>query len=375
MNLTDWILPSIIGGIFFEVAGKSLALPLLWGLVRQQARWMKKIPIPVVKSIITVLALLLLIVTLWATHQAVPVMPHYDLSAEETLNGDREARDRQIEIWYGRRVALKAEFAWILFAGLAFGIFGAVRSATFAALEKPRKTDLQKIGWFRRMARQHRRFLNWAYSEKPPVGILAYGSLITDPGRDIAPLIQNYLPMQTPFKIEFARSSSGRSGAPTLVPVDNGGSHVLAQLMVLGASVDAEIAEDLLYCREIDQVGSGKTYPRDRVPKSGQVQIVRSKGLTAADPVLYTKIDANLKNPTADVLADLAIESARGDAGTHGRDGITYLRDAKNAGISTPLMASYESEILRRTGASTLGEAIDLVTSRRDESDTCPPIN
>src|SRR3954447_17111626 len=54
----------------------------------------------------------------------------------------------------------------------------------------------------------------------PKVGILAYGSLIDNPGAEIeAALISREADILTPFGVEFARSSSKGSGAPTLVPV------------------------------------------------------------------------------------------------------------------------------------------------------------
>ena len=59
------------------------------------------------------------------------------------------------------------------------------------------------------------------------IGILAFGSLIDEPGKVIGPLIRERISgIPTPFSIEFARSSSTRSGAPTLIPVDIGGSPV-----------------------------------------------------------------------------------------------------------------------------------------------------
>ena len=70
------------------------------------------------------------------------------------------------------------------------------------------------------------------------VGILAYGSLIEDLGKEIEPLIRERREnIETPFSIEFARSSSTRDGAPTLVPVENGGSPVLATVLLLEAGV------------------------------------------------------------------------------------------------------------------------------------------
>lgn len=66
------------------------------------------------------------------------------------------------------------------------------------------------------------------------VGILAYGSLIEEPGVEIEPLIvERQQGIETPFPVEFARSSDTRQGAPTLVPVDQGGSLVPAEVLVL----------------------------------------------------------------------------------------------------------------------------------------------
>lgn len=53
------------------------------------------------------------------------------------------------------------------------------------------------------------------------------------------------------------------------------------------------------------------------------------------DYVLYTKIGANIENPTAEKLSDLAIESAKEEAGKQGKDGIGYLVSVKKQGIET----------------------------------------
>jgi hypothetical protein len=55
-------------------------------------------------------------------------------------------------------------------------------------------------------------------------------------------------------------------------------------------------------------------------------------------------------------LAELAVESARLER--TGRDGITYLREVKRNGITTPLSDAYEREILRLTQAHDLDEAL-----------------
>lgn len=57
-----------------------------------------------------------------------------------------------------------------------------------------------------------------------PIGILAYGSLINNPGDELAPLIIERIPCMTPFNVEYARLSLTRDNAPTLIPVQGEGS-------------------------------------------------------------------------------------------------------------------------------------------------------
>jgi hypothetical protein len=85
------------------------------------------------------------------------------------------------------------------------------------------------------------------------VGILAYGSLICEPGPEIEPVIARRISCQTPFKVEFARTSKTRKGGPTLVPCDDG-SQVAAQILVV--QLPLKDATDRLYRREIRKVGT-----------------------------------------------------------------------------------------------------------------------
>jgi hypothetical protein len=55
-------------------------------------------------------------------------------------------------------------------------------------------------------------------------------------------------------------------------------------------------------------------------------------------------------------LAEQAITSAHLER--TGRDGITYLIEAKRNGMMTPLSDAYEQEILRRTQSRNLEEAL-----------------
>lgn len=83
------------------------------------------------------------------------------------------------------------------------------------------------------------------------IGILAYGSLIGNPGKDIEPLIrERRVKVETPFCVEFAHKSRKRSDAPTVIPVENGGCRVLATILVLDAGISLEKAEDLLWRRD-----------------------------------------------------------------------------------------------------------------------------
>jgi hypothetical protein len=76
------------------------------------------------------------------------------------------------------------------------------------------------------------------------------------------------------------------------------------------------------------------------------------------DVVLYTKLGANITDLSASKLAEMAIKSAKAEAGRTGKDGISYLISVKEQGITTPLMPGYENEILQSTGASSLEDAL-----------------
>jgi hypothetical protein len=92
-----------------------------------------------------------------------------------------------------------------------------------------------------------------------PVGILAFGSLIADPGSEIEPaIVGRKTGILTPFSVEFARKSLKRGGALTLVPVAVGGSPVLAQILIL--NISEQEAMDRLWRREINKVGQGGHY-------------------------------------------------------------------------------------------------------------------
>lgn len=187
------------------------------------------------------------------------------------------------------------------------------------------------------------------------IGILAYGSLITDPGEELERVtIATTRDVLTPFAVEYARSSRGREGAPTLVPVVSGGARVKAWIYEVDA--DVKTACDILYRREIDAIGSGKSFSEPEPGDLKRVGIERHVGLGGLHVVLSTKLAQTIMPLTAERLADLAIDSAR--KLKNGRDGISYLINATRNGIETPLSAAYAKEVMRRLGVADLAQAI-----------------
>ena len=201
------------------------------------------------------------------------------------------------------------------------------------------------------------------------IAILAFGSLIDEPGKEINPLIRERIKdVRTPFSIEFARSSKKRCGAPTLIPVDVGGSPVNAVLLVLDAAIGLGEAKSLLWRRETRKVCSGKTYSRPALPGQNQVVVECIQSYHGCDVALYTNIGANIEPLTACHLADLAIKSAGGKAGGDRKDGISYLASMIRNGIITPLLPGYKAAILRKTGAGNLDEAHSRILKRIDSA-------
>jgi cation transport regulator ChaC len=199
----------------------------------------------------------------------------------------------------------------------------------------------------------------------PTVGILAYGSLIDDPGPEIAPRIKARRIVRTPFRVEFARKSGWtRGGSPTLVRVRSGGSRVRATLLILDNTVTEAQAADLLWRRETRHTDDDRHYRPNARRTSDSVRIERIRGIHGVDVVLYAQLSPNIRRRSPQKLARLAIASAR--VAPLARNGIQYLLDAKRNGIRTPLSRRYEAEILRGTGAKTLAAAAKTAPAPED---------
>jgi hypothetical protein len=190
---------------------------------------------------------------------------------------------------------------------------------------------------------------------KPKVGILAFGSIINDPGDELKPRIIFRLKTRTPFPIEYGRySGKTRGGAPTLVPHQIG-SPVAAEILVLDEMVTIDDATNMLWRRETRQTET-EIYAEGASPNS--VLVRRFNDDPRVSTILYTNFhDAGkTANPTARELAEHAIHSV--EAAAEGMDGITYLINAIKCGIETPLTPGYRDEILRQTNTPTLEEAL-----------------
>ena len=193
-------------------------------------------------------------------------------------------------------------------------------------------------------------------SQKHAIGILAYGSLITDPGDEIAPLIRTRITTRTPFPVEYGRFSRTRGGAPTLVPVSEG-APVNAEILVLDDSDLIEAARDMLWRRERHKVGSGEQYKEGPPPNSVLVRVIHDD--PRVETILYTDFHPEGKTTPRDPKALAAAAIASVARAEPGKDGITYLRDNITVGIHTPLTDAYRDNILKQSYATTLDDALE----------------
>jgi len=193
------------------------------------------------------------------------------------------------------------------------------------------------------------------------IGILAYGSLIADPGVEIGPLIVRRIPTTTPFPVEYARLSRTRGDSPTVVP-HSSGNPVTAEVLVFPDSVSLEKARNLLWRRETRNEGSGRAYQEGSGPNA--VLVRDSAGFCGLDHALYTDFNPSgkLSAPDPRELARAAVESVA--KAKPNMDGISYLMELVNAGTETALTDSYRNEILAVTGSSSLAEALEAVRAR-----------
>jgi len=173
------------------------------------------------------------------------------------------------------------------------------------------------------------------------IGIFAYGSLLTDPGREIGQHVIDRIQCESPWPVEYARRSESRGGAPTLV-IHPKGSKVNGAILVL----DLKRNEETKVCEWL-RVREGRTSREN----------VKSMELNGLKVVLYADLPATIPDEdlTPEYLADCALASV---PSLLDRNGIAYLADNLAKGIRTPLTDAYSSAILRKTRSADLREAI-----------------
>lgn len=194
------------------------------------------------------------------------------------------------------------------------------------------------------------------------IGTLAFGSLISDPGVEIGPLIVARIETQTPFPVEYARLSATRGGSPTAVP-HSSGCPVKAQVLRLADTVSLAEARNLLWRRETRTEGSRSAY---RIRKAPNAVLVRTlQDCCGLKHVVYVDFnpEGKIAVPTPDLLATAAINSVA--TAEVGKDGISYLLGLRQSGVETTMTPLYVAEILARTGAVDLVDALGRLRSAR----------
>lgn len=204
---------------------------------------------------------------------------------------------------------------------------------------------------------------------KYKIGILAFGSLIDNPGEEIKKIEISRIDCKTPFNIEFARISSSRDKAPTLIPVSDSskGRKTNAQILVVDNETSLEDVKSILWRRECHKKDKTQKYYEPQNPTSKNVLIGELENFYNIDKVIYTKflLQDEYQDLTPEKLADFAIESILSEAGREEKDGIRYLLSTKESGIVTELSEEYEKFILSKTESKTLREAIEKLDRKR----------
>jgi hypothetical protein len=206
-------------------------------------------------------------------------------------------------------------------------------------------------------------------SQKFKVGILAFGSLIDNPGQEIKDIEIGRIDCTTPFNVEFARISSTRNNAPTLIPIlDNSkGKKVNAKIILIEDEIDLESAKSILWRRECHKTDKTKIYTKPDNPTPTDVMIGELDNFCNVEKVIYTyfllqDVYEEL-NPIR--LADFAIDSILSEAGVKEKDGIRYLLSIKLNDIKTEFSEEYEKQILIKTETHSLSEAIEKLDRKR----------
>ena len=199
------------------------------------------------------------------------------------------------------------------------------------------------------------------------VGILAFGSMAGEPGAELAGAVTRRIAVQTPFAVEFARSSRTRDGAPTLVPVREGGAHVPQRSL---SSMTLSPWPRRVPC----STGGRPDASTTGVPGPGRLDH-RAGGLRGNQHL-------PVHRSPAEYPAAHRGQARRARGAQRGRPGRRraarrhlYLQQQKRRGLVTPLMPAYEEAVLERTapaismthGSEPAGESPHLTCRARTD--------
>ena len=115
-------------------------------------------------------------------------------------------------------------------------------------------------------------------------------------------------------------------------------------------------AQTLVWRRELDRTDGEYNPSSSPGPNKVRVEPVDAR-VDGFDVILAVRIGRNIDDLNGERLAELAIESARNEVGVQRRDGISYLIQAKEYGVETPLLDSYEAAIKQQLGVASLADA------------------
>jgi hypothetical protein len=194
--------------------------------------------------------------------------------------------------------------------------------------------------------------------------MLKYWRIIQDSAQRIAVAanhtVDEYAGGRVEHEPEFTGEMLGRMKEATQ------GRPVNAEVLLLENTVTQAEAMDMLWRRETRNERSGKRYPSGNSPNSVVVWVVQD--FEGVPTVLYTDFPSSGKvaTPTPTMLAEKAIVSVA--RARPGMDGISYLLQAVQLGIKTPLTDEYVAEILARTGTRSLEEALQSLESKRQRA-------
>lgn len=191
------------------------------------------------------------------------------------------------------------------------------------------------------------------------IGIMAYGSLISDPGIEIQNRLDRSISdVETPFPVEYARRSGSRNGAPTLVPVPPGrAGFVKGVVLVMKKYSHKDAIQNYLYRRELHAVGNKtKVYDHGIQSRRREAMLIESlPGFQDLELVYNTRFPINfgeILDPNRDIqekamlLARAARVSLSSETYLNRLDGIQYLLNNIDNSIITQLVISYMQAIL-----------------------------